>query len=105
MKKIQIVCAIISAAFMGHVLTMQFMPIESDYSIFIINGEAGHYFKKEPPPGWTIVTDGELFKWVRPSGLQTSFSKDTKKQAIASAWDQFKYETEDANGEKWEQVP
>jgi len=105
MKKNQIVCAVVFAAFLGHILTIQFMQIKSDYSIFIINGAAGHYFKENPPPGWTITTDGKKFRWVRPSGLQGTFDNYTKQRAIASAWDQFEYEVEEANGEKWEQLP
>ena len=102
MKKIQMVCVIISAAFLGHVLTLQFMPMPmlSDCSIFVINGKAGYYFKKEPPPGWTIVTDGQKFKWVRPSGL-LGFSENTKQLAIANAWHQLEYEAEQ-NRVVWE---
>ena len=78
--------------FIGHELSTDVVRVDN----FIVDDS-------EPPYGWSIITNGNSFKWVRPDGTTSLFSKESKEDAILSAWEQFEYEYEDSRS-TWKPV-
>lgn len=61
-------------------------------------------YPETPPEGWVIISNGEEYAFVYPSGTISLFPKRSYRAAVIAEWEQYEFEVAVESRETWRVV-